>query len=228
MQKKMKKEEMKQNSNSYIVYRAINLETNETYVGSTTHSLESRIKDHLQKASNGSGHTFQQAIGTYGPEAFVWEEIDTANSLNELAEKEKEYVFKYNSKEAGYNGDVGGGFKKSVYQYDLDGNLVAEYDSLESAASAVNADKKSISNTCLGNNKSCKGYFWNYQLYLNYKLQDDRKKEVFQYSLPGEFIAKYNSVAEASEKSGLSKSCISRVCRGERNTSGGFIWKYAP
>jgi hypothetical protein len=223
----MKKEEMKQNISNYLVYRAINLETNETYVGTTTHSLESRIKDHLQKANNGSGHTFQQAIGTYGPEAFVWEEIDTANSINELAEKEKDYIFKYNSKDEGYNSDSGGGFKKSVYQYDLDGNLVAEYDSLQSAASAVNANKKSISNACLGNNRSCKDYYWSYQMHLNYIVQDNRKKEVLQFSLSGEFIAKYNSVAEASEKSGLSKTCIARVCRGERKISGGFIWSYA-
>lgn len=223
----MKEIKMKQEYNNYLVYRAVNLITNESYVGSTTHSLESRIKDHLQKANNGSGHTFQEAIGTYGPEAFTWEEIDTANSLNELAEKEKEYIFKYNSKEEGYNSDVGGGFKKSVYQYDLDGKLVAEYNSLENAASAINASKKSISNTCLGKNKSCKGYFWSYQLYLNFKLLDERKKEVMQFSLTGELIARYKSVAEASEKSGLSKSCISRVCRGERKTSGGFIWKYS-
>lgn len=223
----MKENKMKQNYSNYLVYRATNLETNETYVGTTTHSLQSRIKDHLQKANNGTGHFFQKAIGTYGQEAFVWEEIDTANSINELAEKEKEYILEYNSIEEGYNSIIGGGFKKSVYQYDLDGKLAAEYDSLESAASAVNADKRTISNTCIGKNKSCKGYFWSYKLYLNYKVTDNRKKPVLQFDLEGNLLAEYISAAEASRKTNVFKSCITKCCRGERKTSGGFIWKYA-
>ncbi|WP_394345717.1 hypothetical protein [Gelidibacter gilvus] len=39
-------------------------------------------------------------------------------------------------------------------------------------------------------------------------------------------IAEYESVAEASRQTGISKSCISKVCRGERKQSGGYIWKY--
>ncbi len=124
-------------------------------------------------------------------------EEELKNRLN-LAEKEKEYIFKYNSKEEGYNRDVGGGFKKSVYQYDLDENLVSEYDSLESVANAVNADKKTISNTCLGKNKSCKDFFWSFKLYLNYKVEDNRKKPVLQFDLEGNLLAEYISATETS------------------------------
>ena len=171
---------------------------------------------------------FQEAIGTYGPGAFSWEQIDTANDVNELADKEKQYIVQYDSHAEGYNGDTGGGIKKNVYQYRMtDGRLVDQYDCLESAANAVSAVRQSISNACLGYNLSCNGYYWSYTLTEPYVIPRDlRKKSVRQLDLTGIFITVYQSVAEASRLTGLSKTCISRCCRGERKQSGGFIWQY--
>ncbi|WP_242157355.1 NUMOD1 domain-containing DNA-binding protein [Aestuariivivens sediminis] len=56
--------------------------------------------------------------------------------------------------------------------------------------------------------------------------KDLRKKKVYQYTVSGELIAKFDSVADASKYTGMSKTCISRVCRGEREHSGGFKWEY--
>ncbi len=39
-------------------------------------------------------------------------------------------------------------------------------------------------------------------------------------------IATYRSLAEASERTGIHKSCIGRVCIGQRKHTGGFFWKY--
>lgn len=36
----------------------------------------------------------------------------------------------------------------------------------------------------------------------------------------------YDSASEASRLNNLNHSKISRVCRGERKTTGGFLWKY--
>ena len=47
---------------------------------------------------------------------------------------------------------------------------------------------------------------------------------VLQYSKDGEFIKEYESIKEAIEKTGVLH--ISCVCRGERKTAGGYIWKY--
>ena len=116
---------------SGILYSVKNEITGEFYIGATTDSEENRKKDHEQKACTGQGHQFQEAISTYGADAFSWKQIDTANNFDDLAQKEKEYINQYNSKENGYNSDSGGGFKKTVYQYDLkDGALVNQYDSL--------------------------------------------------------------------------------------------------
>jgi hypothetical protein len=214
--------------NKYIIYKVENINNGFVYIGATTSSLNERKLDHIQKANKETGHQFQEAIGTYGPEAFSWIQVDTANTISELARKEKEYIFKYDCKENGYNQDAGGGFKKTVYQYSVDdGLLVGQYDSLESAANAVSAYKTCVGNACIGQNNTCKGYYWSYYLSSTpIYSQDQRKKGVVQYSLNGDLIAEYNSVAEASKETGISKTCISRVCRKERKKSGGFKWEY--
>jgi len=211
-----------------IIYTAKCKITGEFYVGATTDSLKQRQLDHVERAQRGEVGKFYEAISTYGPNAFEWNQTDTANTVDELAQMEKEYIKKLNSKAKGFNSNCGGGIKKTVYQYNTnDGSLVNSYDCLQSAANAVNAYKTSIGNTCIGQNKTCKGYHWSYNLSIPFNLKKDlRKKRVIQYSILGEQIAVYESVAEASRKSGISKSYIARVCRGERNSSGGFIWKY--
>ncbi|MCL5127128.1 NUMOD1 domain-containing DNA-binding protein [Algibacter sp. L4_22] len=211
-----------------VIYKVTNEFDNSVYVGVTTCSLHQRKLDHLERAGRGESSKFHDAIGTYGSEAFKWEQIDTASTIDELAKKEKEYIKKLNSKEQGYNADAGGGIKKTVYQYSIkDGSLVDNYDSLESAANAVSAYKTSVGNACLGQNKTCKDYYWSYNYSEPFSPEKDlRKKQVVQYSLSGEQLTIYESVAEASRQTGVSKTCIARVCRGERKSSRGFKWSY--
>lgn len=214
---------------NYIVYKAENVFTGETYVGATSKSMEDRKNDHLTKSEKGSGNFFHQAIQTYGADSFVWSELDVAYSMQELAEKETLYIYKYDSVKNGYNSNLGGGFKKTVFQYNIvTGEIINSYPNLENAANAVNVTKKSISNSCLNYCKTCKGYIWSYSdtLDVNSNL-DLRKKTVNQISFDGDLIACYVSASEASRKTGISKTCITRCCRGEREQSGGFLWKYS-
>ena len=51
--------------------------------------------------------------------------------------------------------------------------------------------------------------------------------KVNQYTLDGEFIARYNSLVEASQIINGSPHCIGACCRGKTKSSGGYIWKYA-
>ena len=51
-------------------------------------------------------------------------------------------------------------------------------------------------------------------------------KEVYQYDLSGNFIAKWSSVSMASENNGVNKYAISNNARGCTKTAGGFIWSY--
>ncbi|GAB4513494.1 MAG: hypothetical protein Tsb004_20660 [Allomuricauda sp.] len=211
--------------NKYIIYKATNKINNKVYIGASTTSLETRKNDHVNKSKGTNRTTFQKAIGTFGPDAFTWEILDYATTTDELALKERCYIKRYNSYSNGYNSDSGGGFKKKVYKFDEIYGLIGVYSSLSIAALTVFGRKTSVSNVSLGNCKSYKGYYWSYD--KNFKVPNDtRKKRVGQYDLENRLVQRFDSVAEASRCSGLSKSSISRVCRNERKQAGGFIWTY--
>ncbi|WP_417372266.1 NUMOD1 domain-containing DNA-binding protein [Gelidibacter japonicus] len=211
----------------FIVYKVTNQIDPMIYIGVTTQKLESRVNDHIKKSINGLGHYFHEAIGTYGPEAFNWEQIDSAKSVEELAQKERDYIGQYDSFRNGYNSNSGGGFKKPIYQYDLAGKLVNTFQDLDSAANAVSVVNKSISAACLGKIKTCKGFYWSYILREPYLcIKDARRKKVIQMDLNDNFIAQYRSVADASNSTGTNKSSIAKCCRDEYKKASGFKWKY--
>jgi group I intron endonuclease len=209
-----------------IIYKATNITNGQVYIGATTQNLENRKKDHLNKVDKSYNHKFQKAILEYGKENFNWEQIDTANNLNDLAIKESQYIEQYNSHLNGYNSDRGGGFKKIVYQFNLTGELESTFQTLYEASQAVSVSENSISHSCIGGRKTSNGYYWTYTATFDLK-KDDRKKEVFQMSLNNEFLNSFESIAEATKITGVNKSSIAKCCRGERKKAGGFIWKFS-
>jgi len=193
-----------------IIYKVVNVQTGEVYIGATSKTLEVRKEDHLQKANKKVGSYFQEAIGTYGSDAFSWEQIDTASNNDELASKEIKYILEYNTLENGYN------------------SLNDTFEDLTSASNTIGVRKQDISRACWSVNHILEGYLWSYDYQEPFIIEpDNRKKQVIQYSLEGNVLAHYNSVADASKVSGISKTCISRCCRGEREHTGGFIWRYS-
>lgn len=58
------------------------------------------------------------------------------------------------------------------------------------------------------------------------KISRTESKSVGQYSLSGEFIAKYESMMAAERSEGFSAKQISRVCNGKGKTHKGYIFKF--
>lgn len=54
----------------------------------------------------------------------------------------------------------------------------------------------------------------------------NKEKPVLQFTLDGEFVAEYKSVAEAGRQTGIKAALISRICIGRRKSTGGFKWRY--
>lgn len=221
-----KKEQM--NEENYTIYKTTNLIDGKTYIGATTRTLKERKLDHQERAHRRESNKFHEAISTYGAEAFSWEQIDTANTIDELAQKEKAYILEYNAKKEGYNSDSGGGFRKTVYQYSLeDGSLVSSYECLKEAGNVVNSTKQHISRACLSVNNTYKGFYWSYiytELFVS--NNDARKKKVIYYNFEDDTIQKFQSVAEAGRITGISKSNIAKYCRGERKPQLDAFWEY--
>lgn len=87
-----------------IIYKITNIKNNKIYIGQTINSLETRFNRHKNDALNNIIDThFARAIRYYGPESFVAEIIDTAESEDELTKKEKYWINYYNSINEGYN-----------------------------------------------------------------------------------------------------------------------------
>ena len=49
---------------------------------------------------------------------------------------------------------------------------------------------------------------------------------VYQMSIGGELIARWDCLSDASRKLGISRGSIANVCNGHKKTAGGFVWVY--
>lgn len=94
-----------------IIYRATNTQNGKVYIGQTTETLKSRKQKHKRSAKRDNyNRYFYNAIKNYGWKNFNWDQIDIAESREELDEKEIFWIKSYDSisKERGYNICIGG------------------------------------------------------------------------------------------------------------------------
>ncbi|KAA5531884.1 GIY-YIG nuclease family protein [Paenimyroides baculatum] len=208
------------------IYLVWNIFTAQFYVGSTTKEIKGRILDHFQKSAKKVDNKFHKAIENYGSQAFDYLWIDFTDTTDELAQKEAYYIEAYNALSAGYNSDRGGGFRKTIYKFEMNNiEPIATYDTLEEAGNSVNASRKTISNACLGSLKTAKGFLWSYTPEYP-EVEDKRSKIVYQYGLDGLLLATFSTACEASKVLGIGLSSITRCCRGERKQTSGYKFCY--
>jgi group I intron endonuclease len=90
-----------------IIYLITNKVNGKQYVGQTMRKLSQRWTEH--NSSKKGCVVLSNAIKKYGRDGFTIEEIDKASSLEELNEKEKYFINKYNTLSPnGYNLSTGG------------------------------------------------------------------------------------------------------------------------
>lgn len=71
-----------------IIYKITNKENNKVYIGQTIRTLQQRFNRHKNDALHNILNThFARAIREYGPDAFIAEVIDTAETQEELNKK---------------------------------------------------------------------------------------------------------------------------------------------
>jgi len=176
-----------------IIYKATNLVNNKIYIGQTICGLEKRKSQHERAAKYGYCTTiFDYAINKYGKENFKWEIIDTAETIEELNEKEFYYIQKENSmdKKIGYNLKAGG---KNSYLSDCVKQKIGdaqrgEKNHMYGKTGADNPTSKPVKNITTG--------------------------EIYESA----------SMCANHENKILSHICS--VCRGERGSVGGCVYRY--
>jgi len=116
-----------------------------------------------------------------------------------------------------------------VYQYSIDGDYINAFRSVSMASKELGIHKYSIL-CCMKNDgyKSAGGF-----LFRNFKVDKIESviiypsKKVLQIDINNNnIIAEYNSLKEASEKTGTRVSGISLCCSGTYKHSNGFFWRY--
>ena len=86
------------------IYKITNIQNNKVYIGQTIRPIKDRFNRHINDAlHNGIDTHFARAIRKYGKESFTIEEIDSANTQEELNQKERYWIQYYNSIKDGYN-----------------------------------------------------------------------------------------------------------------------------
>lgn len=86
------------------IYKITNIQNNKIYIGQSIRPIEDRFHRHINDALNNILDThFARAIRKYGKDSFIIEKIDSANSQEELTQKEQYWIQYYNSVQEGYN-----------------------------------------------------------------------------------------------------------------------------
>jgi hypothetical protein len=120
--------------------------------------------------------------------------------------------------------------RKIVYQYDLEGNFIAEFESITIAAKATKTNRTQLRLVCEGKYKTANNFLWSYNKSKKlkpYVKVSHRNKKVLQYDLDGNLIKKWKNVTEANFKFTNKKtSTINQCVIGGTKTAYGFIWKY--
>ena len=95
-----------------IIYKITNLINNKCYIGQTIKTLNTRKLQHINTSKRNIevSHHLYSSFNKYGIDNFIFEEIDTANTIDELNKKESYWIEYYQSTNPnlGYNLKGGG------------------------------------------------------------------------------------------------------------------------
>lgn len=117
--------------------------------------------------------------------------------------------------------------KRKVTQYDVNHNLIKEFDSIKEAK--LETSDSYIYECITQPRLSEHGFIWKYTNDINLPIKKKvkfHKRKVSQYDLSGLLIATYDTIKEASLTTNINPSMIGRCCKGKIKKAGDFTWRY--
>lgn len=220
-------------NNEYIVYKHTS-PNGKVYIGITSQNPERRWR------KNGEGYKdhnyFWNAIQKYGWDNFTHEILFNDLTAEQAYKKEQEFISYYKSNDSryGYNLSSGGESGSKGYKYSEEqrqkmsesrrgdkNGMYGKHHTEESKRkiSTMKSKENLSAETIKKMSDAKKG-----------KKRDKNsiKKQIDTISNPVicvETLLKYKNAKIASRHTGIDSSCISKVCRGIRQTAGGFHWR---
>lgn len=204
-----------------IIYKITNKISGKCYIGQTIQTLEQRWYKHIHDSRCPA---IRDAIAKYGIDSFSIEVIDTAETIDDLNEKEIYWIKHFNSiVPNGYNLQTGG-----------------------KNCRCAESTKRKLSELNIGCNHPNYGKSRSFE--TRKKISEARKGMKFtdehiqrlkesHLGVVNECLLKkvrcvetgqvFNSIKEAKASCGRNNIHIGEVCNGKRKTAGGFHWEYA-
>lgn len=180
------------------------------YVGSSI-NIKKRLRRHrtLLRNNKHDNKYLQNMYNKYKTcEYKILEECDITIKFLELRTKEKEWVEKLNAE---LNLDdpilgIGGFHEKTIYQFDLDGNLIRKWKSAMIASRTLNVSYSAIhacANPSVKISKSAHGFQWSYLnvspgKYVCNTGSNLETRSVYLYNLKGEYYMFFKSMSDCA------------------------------
>lgn len=213
------------------IYKIENLINHKCYIGQSI-EIETRWYNHIHSKDNFAIHL---AIQKYGAENFSFEIIEECPK-EDLDEKECFWIEEFDSfVPNGYNmvkgGSNGAALAKRipVFQYNLNGEFIAEYPGIKEAGRVNHISGTAIGQCCRKIRATAGGYFWSFSkndIFSKEDIVDHRNCQIIQYDMIGNELARYASAKEAAIAVNGSSRAITKACRKESKTSKGYQWRY--
>ena len=153
---------------------------------------------------------------------FQWRFIDDCDDISKYERRKQDY-----SK-----------IMRSVYEIDINGNIIAKYKSLKECSEITNTNVSSVKSVCKGDYATTKEHIFIYaDEYNEENIQKHiskvknrvfaPRKKVCEIDSQGNVINIYNSVRECAKSIGIKcESDISGVCNGRLKTAKGRLFRY--
>ena len=214
----------------YKVYKYTNLLNGKIYIGQTCSSLEKR--------AGHNGYKYKKCIYFYNAiKKYGWNNFRGEILLDNLTREEANLMeiklisfYNSNNKSIGYNISDGGNTnsvrRRSVYQYDLEGNYIQKFISATEAENKLGISSGRISSACLHYGTAGK-YQWRYtkEKRIDKGYINGINKKVYQYDLNGNYLKCYDSLSKAGEQFSLDAfKHISDCCNNKRNKVDDYIF----
>lgn len=197
---------------NYIVYKHTS-PSGKVYIGITKNKPEYRW-NHGRGYKEKDQPLFHRAIKKYGWDNITHEILYRGLSERDAKNIEISLIRIYKKLDMSYNiTDGGDGFKGIVH-------------SKGRKMSLETRKKMSISRKGLfkGTKNPMYGRHETNPAYGKFGVEHPASKKVYQYSIDGEFIKKWDCISDVQRELGIIVTHITACCNGRQKTAGGYIW----
>ena len=224
----------------YIVYLTKNIKNNKIYIGIHETENPDKFDGYLgcgvyadrPKSYKHSQTAFQAAVNKYGPDSFERSTIKVFDTKEEALALEAELVNEdFIKRRDTYNialgGDVPPLLTKQIYQYDLNGNFIKEWDSIISSTKTLNVNKDRIT-MCMNDKRSFYNSYWT-ELKVDIldvsEYRPSARGFIRVYTTTGIFIKEFENTTKAGEFFKIERSKITNAICGKYSIDDYFFLK---